>query len=52
MGFAREVSSQTIFLHKGLIEEKGPPKEVFSNPKSDRFRQFLAGNLSSGHKPH
>jgi ABC-type histidine transport system ATPase subunit len=52
MGFAREVSSQTIFLHKGLIEEKGPPKEVFSNPKSDRFRQFLAGNLSSGPKPH
>jgi octopine/nopaline transport system ATP-binding protein len=52
MGFAREVSSETIFLHKGLIEEKGPPKEVFSNPKSDRFRQFLAGNLSAGPKPH
>jgi ABC-type histidine transport system ATPase subunit len=52
MGFAREVSSQTIFLHKGLIEERGPPKEVFSNPKSDRFRQFLAGNLSAGPKPH
>jgi ABC-type histidine transport system ATPase subunit len=52
MSFAREVSSQTIFLHKGLIEEKGPPKEVFSNPKSDRFRQFLAGNLSAGPTPH
>jgi arginine/ornithine transport system ATP-binding protein len=52
MGFAREVSSQTIFLHKGVIEEKGPPKEIFSNPKSDRFRQFLAGNLSAGPKPH
>jgi octopine/nopaline transport system ATP-binding protein len=52
MGFAREVSSETIFLHKGLIEEKGPPKEVFSNPKSDRFRQFLAGTLSAGPKPH
>jgi ABC-type histidine transport system ATPase subunit len=52
MGFAREVSSETIFLHKGLIEEKGPPKEVFSNPKSDRFRQFLAGNLSAGPRPH
>src|SRR5882724_7732671 len=52
MSFAREVSSETIFLHKGVIEEKGPPKEVFSNPKSDRFRQFLAGNLSAGPKPH
>jgi ABC-type histidine transport system ATPase subunit len=52
MGFAREVSSKVIFLHKGLIEEQGPPKEVFGNPRSDRFRQFLAGNLSAAHKPH
>jgi ABC-type histidine transport system ATPase subunit len=52
MGFAREVSSKVIFLHKGLIEEQGPPKEVFGDPRSDRFRQFLAGNLSAGHKPH
>jgi ABC-type histidine transport system ATPase subunit len=45
MGFAREVSSETIFLHQGRIEEKGPPQQVFNNPRSDRFRQFLAGNL-------
>ena len=45
MGFAKEVSSETIFLHQGLIEEKGPPQEVFNNPKSERFRQFLEGNL-------
>jgi ABC-type histidine transport system ATPase subunit len=52
MGFARDVSSKVIFLHKGLIEEEGPPKEVFGNPRSDRFRQFLAGTQSTGHKPH
>ncbi len=45
MGFAREVSSQTIFLHQGRIEEQGPPQKVFNTPESDRFRQFLAGNL-------
>ena len=45
MGFAREVSSETIFLHQGRIEERGPPGEVFSNQRSERFRQFLAGNL-------
>ena len=45
MGFAREVSSETIFLHEGRVEEQGPPKEVFNNPRSERFRQFLAGNL-------
>ena len=45
MGFAREVSSETIFLHAGRIEEQGPPQQVFEQPKSERFRQFLAGTL-------
>ena len=45
MGFAREVSNQVIFLHKGRIEEQGPPQEVFSSQRSERFRQFLASNL-------
>jgi octopine/nopaline transport system ATP-binding protein len=48
MGFAREVSSEVIFLHQGRIEEQGPPKQVFGNPRSERFRQFLAGNVSAG----
>ena len=42
IGFARDVSSDVIFLHQGRIEEKGAPDQVFSNPSSDRFRQFLA----------
>ena len=45
MGFAREVSSNAIFLHQGLIEEQGRPQDILSNPKSDRLRQFLSGNL-------
>jgi arginine/ornithine transport system ATP-binding protein len=45
MGFAREVSDQVMFLHEGLVEEYGPPQEVFGSPKSERFRQFLAGTL-------
>jgi ABC-type histidine transport system ATPase subunit len=45
MGFARDVSSRVIFLNAGLIEEDGPPSEVFSNPKSARCRQFLSGYL-------
>jgi ABC-type histidine transport system ATPase subunit len=48
MGFAREVASEVIFLHQGRIEEQGPPTEIFGNPKSDRFRQFLSGNVSAG----
>ncbi len=45
-GFAREVSSQVMFLHAGRVEEIGPPDQVFENPASERFRQFLAGMLS------
>lgn len=45
MGFAREVSSHVIFLHKGKIEEEGVPKEVFAAPKSERLQQFLSGSL-------
>ncbi len=45
MGFAREVSNQLIFLHKGLIEESGDPRQVLVNPKSERLQQFLSGSL-------
>ena len=45
VGFAREVSSRTVFLHQGRIEEEGPPREVFGNPRSERLRQFLASHL-------
>ncbi|MEZ5627976.1 ABC transporter ATP-binding protein [Denitromonas sp.] len=45
MGFAREVSSQVMFLHQGLAEEVGAPAEVFDRPRSERLRQFLSGSL-------
>jgi octopine/nopaline transport system ATP-binding protein len=46
MGFARDVSSRVVFLHHGVIEEDGPPQEVFSHSRSERFRQFIAGESS------
>jgi len=45
MEFAREVSNHTIFVHQGLIEEQGPPREVLARPASERLRQFLSGGL-------
>ena len=42
MAFAREVSDWVIFLHDGLIEEEGPPAQLFEAAKSDRLRRFLA----------
>ena len=48
VGFAREVSDRTIFIDEGLIEEEGPSRELLSNPKSDRTRQFLERVLRDG----
>lgn len=45
MGFAREVSNQLVFLHKGVVEERGDSREVLVNPQSERLQQFLAGSL-------
>ena len=45
MGFAREVANRVVFLHQGVVEEDGPPSEVFTNPKSERCRQFLSSQL-------
>ncbi|KZZ17425.1 amino acid transporter, partial [Oleiphilus sp. HI0080] len=41
MAFARDVSSQVVFLHEGRIEEQGNPKKVFEDADSERVRQFL-----------
>jgi octopine/nopaline transport system ATP-binding protein len=43
MGFARHVSTKAIFLHGGLVEEAGPPAQVFGDPHSERCRRFVAG---------
>ena len=45
MGFAREVSSEAIFLHGGMVEERNSPAELFNNPRSPRCQQFLASIL-------
>ncbi|KAB7702537.1 ATP-binding cassette domain-containing protein [Plesiomonas shigelloides] len=42
MAFAREVSSQVVFLHQGRIEEQGTPEEVFLQTRSERLRRFLS----------
>ena len=44
MSFARQVSSQVVFLHQGLVEEQGTPEQVFDNPLSARCKQFMSSN--------
>jgi histidine transport system ATP-binding protein len=45
MAFARNVSTHTMFLHQGRVEEEGHPDEVFSHTRSERLKQFLSGSL-------
>ena len=42
MGFAREVGSRVIFMDAGRIVEQDAPDSFFSNPRSERLRDFLA----------
>lgn len=41
MAFARDISDKIIFMDGGYIVEEGDPKELFTNPKTDRMRDFL-----------
>jgi ABC-type polar amino acid transport system ATPase subunit len=41
MGFAREVGDRVVYMHDGRIVEEGYPKEMFSNPKQQRTKEFL-----------
>ncbi|MGZ7495645.1 amino acid ABC transporter ATP-binding protein [Corynebacterium sp. ZY180755] len=45
MGFARTVSNNVVFMSDGVIEEQGPPEQIFQNPTSQRTRDFLARYL-------
>jgi putative lysine/arginine/ornithine/histidine/octopine transport system ATP-binding protein len=51
MRFARNVSTHTLFLHAGRIEEQGPPEQVFDNPQSQRCRSFMASQNSHIREP-
>ena len=42
MGFARQVADRVVFMDKGVIEEEGDPRTMFTNPKSARTREFLS----------
>ena len=39
-----KVSTRTIFLHEGRVEEDGPPEQVLVVPKSERCGQFIAAH--------
>jgi polar amino acid transport system ATP-binding protein len=42
MRMARDISTNVLFLHQGLVEETGPPEALFGAPQSPRLQQFLS----------
>ena len=42
MEFAKEVATRLVFMSSGKITEEGTPEELFSNPQTPRFREFLS----------
>ncbi len=42
MGFARKAADRVVFMADGQIVEEAAPGEFFTNPKSDRARDFLS----------
>jgi polar amino acid transport system ATP-binding protein len=51
MDFARDVADRVVFMDHGAIVEEGPPKVVFTAPRSPRTRQFLQSILNRGGQP-
>ena len=45
MGFARRVANLIVFMHEGKVWEIGQTAEMFSNPKTAEFKQFIASEL-------
>jgi len=41
MQFARDMADKVLFFDSGVVADSGAPDEIFSNPKSERMREFL-----------
>jgi polar amino acid transport system ATP-binding protein len=42
IGFAREAGDMAAFMDGGVVVESAPPRELISNPKHARTREFLS----------
>ena len=45
MGFARRVADLVVFMHQGKVWEIGPTAELFANPRTAEFSQFVGSEL-------
>ena len=41
MSFARNVADRVVFINNGAVIEEGAAEKIFTNPSSERIKQFL-----------
>ena len=42
MAFARDVSTQVVYMNQGVICEQGPPQQIFGDPQRQETKDFLS----------
>ena len=50
MTFARDVANKVVFMDQGVIVEEGDPKDIFTNPKEERTKEFLSRMLDEANE--
>jgi polar amino acid transport system ATP-binding protein len=53
MGFARDAATRVLFLDRGRVVETASPEQFFSDPETERARQFIqryAGEAANGRR--
>ncbi len=46
MQFAKQISDRVCFFDQGTIVEEGTPKQLFTEPREERTREFLKGFIN------
>ncbi len=47
MAFARDVSTNVVFMSGGVICEEGRPRDIFENPQNPKTKEFLSRFLGT-----
>jgi octopine/nopaline transport system ATP-binding protein len=42
MKFARSVANHVVYLRDGVVEEQGPPSQIFGSPQSEHLKRFIS----------
>ncbi|WP_135546368.1 amino acid ABC transporter ATP-binding protein [Paenibacillus cymbidii] len=50
LNFARDISTQVVFMENGHIVEQGEPQQIFVNPQQQRTKAFIGNRILNNNK--